>query len=111
MRKFKSVKQAQRFLEVHAALYNLFNLGRHLTKAEYFRKFRQGAFNEWERAVPDFLRSAFQVWKSYFAGTHNRNLRTSTFSEWFGRQRETARPNLFDLKALTCRYQCTTYAI
>ena len=28
MRKFKSVKQAQRFLNVHAAVYSLFNLGR-----------------------------------------------------------------------------------
>ena len=51
MRKFKSVGQAQRFLGVHAAVYNLFNLGRHLTKAKYYRKFREGAFVEWERAV------------------------------------------------------------
>ena len=29
MRKFNSVKQAQRFLNTHAAVYNLFNLGRH----------------------------------------------------------------------------------
>jgi putative transposase len=51
MRRFKSVGQAQRFLGVHAAVYNLFNLGRHLTKAKYYRKFREGAFVEWERAV------------------------------------------------------------
>ena len=30
MRKFKSVRQAQRFLRTHAAVSNLFNLGRHL---------------------------------------------------------------------------------
>lgn len=48
---FKSVGQAQRFLGVHAAVYNLFNLGRHLTKAKHYRKFREGAFVEWERAV------------------------------------------------------------
>ncbi len=30
MRRFKSPKQAQRFLSAHAAVYNLFNLGRHL---------------------------------------------------------------------------------
>ncbi len=30
MRRFKSMQQAQRFLTVHAAVYNLFNLGRHL---------------------------------------------------------------------------------
>ena len=40
MRKFKSVKQAQRFLNAHAAVYNLFNLGRHLVSAENCRYFR-----------------------------------------------------------------------
>ncbi len=29
MRRFKSMQQAQRFLTVHAAVYNLFNFGRH----------------------------------------------------------------------------------
>ena len=51
MRRFKSTGQAQRFLDTHAAVYNLFNLGRHLTKAKYYRKFRTGAFLEWERAI------------------------------------------------------------
>ncbi len=51
MRKFKSVGQAQRFLNTHAAVYNLFNLGRHLAKAKYYRKFREGAFAEWGSAV------------------------------------------------------------
>lgn len=30
MRKFNSVEQTQRFLSAHTAVYNLFNLGRHL---------------------------------------------------------------------------------
>ena len=30
MRRFKSMKRAQRFLNVHAAVYNFFNLMRHL---------------------------------------------------------------------------------
>ena len=34
MRRFKSVEQAQRFLGVLTAVYNLFNLGRHLVSAE-----------------------------------------------------------------------------
>jgi putative transposase len=51
MRKFKSVKQAQRFLGVHAAVSNLFNLGRHLIKAEHYRNLRIGAFADWSRAV------------------------------------------------------------
>jgi putative transposase len=51
MRKFKSVKQAQKFLGVHAAVSNLFNLGRHLIKAEHYRNLRIGAFAEWSKAV------------------------------------------------------------
>ena len=51
MRKFKSIEQAQRFLGVHAAVYNLFNLGRHLVSAENYRFFRLRAFASWEKAV------------------------------------------------------------
>jgi putative transposase len=51
MRKFKSVGQAQRFLGVHAAVSNLFNLGRHLVRAEHYRDLRMSAFTEWGRAV------------------------------------------------------------
>ena len=52
MRKFKSVGQAQRFLGTHAAVSNLFNLGRHLVRAEHYRDLRMSAFGEWSRAVP-----------------------------------------------------------
>ena len=51
MRKFKSVRQAQRFLGAHAAVSNLFNLGRHLIRAEHYRDLRVSAFAEWSRAV------------------------------------------------------------
>jgi putative transposase len=51
MRKFKSTGQAQRFLSTHAAVYNLFNLGRHLVKAEHYRNLRAGAFGNWAEAV------------------------------------------------------------
>ena len=51
MRRFKSTGQAQRFLGAHAAVYNLFNLGRHLVRAEHYRNLREGAFAEWSRAV------------------------------------------------------------
>lgn len=44
MRKFKSMKQAQRFLNTHAAVYNLFNLGRHLVSAEIYQYFRLRSF-------------------------------------------------------------------
>ena len=51
MRKFKSMRQAQRFLGAHAAVYNLFNLGRHLVSAKNYRYFRLRAFVSWEKAV------------------------------------------------------------
>ncbi len=51
MRKFKSVRQAQRFLGVHASVSNLFNLGRHLVRAQHYRDLRMSAFAEWTRAV------------------------------------------------------------
>ena len=51
MRRFKSTRQAQRFVTVHVAVSNLFNLGRHLVSAEHYRDRRVSAFGEWERAV------------------------------------------------------------
>jgi putative transposase len=51
MRRFKSVRQAQRFLGAHAAVSNLFNLGRHLVRAQHYRNLRVSAFAEWSRAV------------------------------------------------------------
>jgi len=51
MRRFKSMRQAQRFLTVHAAVYNLFNLGRNLVSAKHYRLFRQRAFTSWEYAT------------------------------------------------------------
>lgn len=51
MRRFKSMEQAQRFLDVHAAVYNLFNLGRHLVSASDYRDLRQGAFASWKKVT------------------------------------------------------------
>jgi len=51
MRKFKSVGQAQRFVNAHAAVSNLFNLGSHLVRAQHYRELRISAFIEWKRAV------------------------------------------------------------
>jgi putative transposase len=45
MRKFKSVGQAQRFLGAHAAVSNLFNLGRPLIRARHYRDLRISAFS------------------------------------------------------------------
>ena len=51
MRRFKSIRQAQRFVTAHAAVQNLFNLGRHLVRAEHYRDLRISALAEWTRAV------------------------------------------------------------
>ena len=51
MRRFKSTAQAQRFLTIHAVVYTLFNLGRHLVRAEQYRKLRTDAFGQWTMAV------------------------------------------------------------
>ena len=51
MRRFKSIGQAQRFVTAHAAVSNLFNLGRHLVGAQHYRDLRISAFGEWDRAV------------------------------------------------------------
>lgn len=51
MRRFKSMVQAQRFVLIHAAVLNLFNLGRHLVAADHYRGLRRRAFASWDRAV------------------------------------------------------------
>ena len=51
MHRFKSTQQAQRFLTVHAAVYDLFNLGRHLVSAKSYRFFRSRAFSSWNCAT------------------------------------------------------------
>jgi putative transposase len=51
MRRFKSIAQAQKFLTAQAAVYNLFNMGRHLIRAQHYRDLRVSAFEEWSMAV------------------------------------------------------------
>ena len=47
MRRFKSLRHAQRFLSVHSPINNLFRIGRHLMKAAPYRLFRERAFTTW----------------------------------------------------------------
>ena len=51
MRRFKSIQQAQRFLESHGAIYNLFNLHRHSLNRKYFKLFRLRSFAAWDAIV------------------------------------------------------------
>src|SRR5271163_2235155 len=51
MQGFKSAGSAQRFLSVHAAVHNVFNVERHLTSARTHRAFRASAMDTWRAAV------------------------------------------------------------
>ena len=51
MRRFKSRQQVQRFLAVHATVYNLFNLGCHMNSAGNYSLLRARAFASWKCAT------------------------------------------------------------
>jgi transposase-like protein len=51
MQGFKSVGSAQRFLSIHAATYNTFNVQRHLTSARTHRAFLALAMQTWRELV------------------------------------------------------------
>ena len=51
MQRFKSPGSAQKFLSTHAAVYNVFNVQRHLTSAQTHRAFRATAMNTWREAL------------------------------------------------------------
>jgi putative transposase len=51
MQRFKSARSAQRFLSIHAAVHNTFNLQRHLISRSTLRAFRAEATARWQGAV------------------------------------------------------------
>ena len=51
LQRFKSPGSAQRFLSSHAAVYNTFNLQRHLISRRTLRIFRAEATDQWNAAV------------------------------------------------------------
>jgi len=51
LQRFKSPGSAQRFLSAHAAVYNIFNLQRHLISRRTLRTFRAEATDQWNAAV------------------------------------------------------------
>ena len=51
MQRFKSARSAQRFLSMHAAVHNTFNLQRHLVSRSTLRIFRAEAASEWRNSV------------------------------------------------------------
>jgi len=50
MQRFKSQGQAQRFVSTHSAIYNTFNIQRHLISRNTMRRFRFAAMVEWNAA-------------------------------------------------------------
>jgi len=51
MQRFKSTGSAQKFLSTHAAVYNIFNIQRHLTSAQTHHPLRAAAMDTWQKAV------------------------------------------------------------
>lgn len=51
MQRFKSACSAQRFLSTHAAVYNTFNVQRHLISRKTLRQFRGEAMSTWQSAT------------------------------------------------------------
>ena len=51
MQGFKSAASAQRFVSVHAAVYNVFNVQRHLISRATLRRFRAAAHHAWNDAT------------------------------------------------------------
>lgn len=50
LQRFKSPGSAQRFLSIHAAVYNAFYVQRHLLPRAIFKKFRAKTFDVWRRS-------------------------------------------------------------
>ena len=51
MQRFKSAGSAQKFLSTRAAVFNTFNVQRHLTSAPTHRILRDAAMNTWRQAA------------------------------------------------------------
>jgi hypothetical protein len=59
MQRFKSARSAQRFLSMHAAVHNTFNLQRHLISRSTLRVFRAEAAVELDGAGQPYLSKPF----------------------------------------------------
>jgi putative transposase len=58
MQRFKSACSAQKFLSTHAAVYNTFNVQRHLTSAQTRRVLRAAAMTTWREGRRGGLKSS-----------------------------------------------------
>ena len=51
MQRFKRARSAQKFLSTHAAIYNIFNVQRHLTSAQTRHTLRAAEMDTWRTTV------------------------------------------------------------
>jgi putative transposase len=51
MQRFKSARSAQKFLSTYAAVYNIFNVQRHLISAQSHRVLRTAPMTTWREVV------------------------------------------------------------
>jgi putative transposase len=51
MQRFKSAGSSQKFLSTHAAVFNTFNVQRHLSSAQTHRTLRTVAMSTWREVV------------------------------------------------------------
>src|ERR1700756_3275241 len=63
LQRFKSARSAQRFLSMHAAVHNTFNLQRHLVSRSTLRIFRAEAADQWRNAVAGVI--TYSAWCSF----------------------------------------------
>ena len=61
MRNLKSVKQAQRFLNTHASVYNVFNLRRHLVSEGIYRYFGLRSTASWKKCSDDLAANLDEI--------------------------------------------------
>ena len=51
LQRFKSPGSAQRFLSIHAAIYNTFTHQRHLNRRHFYKELRIASFDVWKTAT------------------------------------------------------------
>jgi hypothetical protein len=67
MQRFKSTGSAQIFFSTHAAIYNTFNVQRHLISHRTLRVFRAQAMLTWRHAtVAAWTAAAMVIWPANF---------------------------------------------
>ena len=84
MQRFKSAGSAQKFLSTHAAVYNTFNVQRHLTSAQTHRVLRAAAMStELCRKIGDGVNQAADLISATASIPSLNFIPLTTFGNWF----------------------------